>query len=76
MQPFMSMGKAVLGKAGFYGPTERDDLIDAITVVQTYIKEQNSSYEEFENHNTYRKSNDPSERNLLKLKAKQRFLLF
>lgn len=29
MQPFMSMAKSVLGKAGFYGPTERDDLIDA-----------------------------------------------
>lgn len=29
MQPFMSMAKAVLGKAGFYGVSSREDLIAA-----------------------------------------------
>lgn len=29
MQPFMSMGKAVLGKAGFHGTAEREELIAA-----------------------------------------------
>ena len=29
MQPFMAMAKPVLGKAGFYGPTTREELIAA-----------------------------------------------
>jgi len=38
MQPFMSMGKAVLGKAGFYGPTGRDALIAAYNAHADAVK--------------------------------------
>lgn len=38
MQPFMAMGKAVLGKAGFYGPTTREDLIAAYNAHMNAVK--------------------------------------
>lgn len=38
MQPFMQMGKAVLGKAGFHGPTEKQELIDAYNAHVNAVK--------------------------------------
>ena len=53
-------------------PGEHDDLIDAITVVQTFIKEQKSTYENLESHNPYNPGNSPSARKFAEVQAKER----
>jgi phage terminase large subunit-like protein len=53
-------------------PGEKDDLIDAITVVQTFIKEQKSDYEPILAVNPYNPMNSPSARRLVELKARER----
>jgi hypothetical protein len=53
-------------------PGEKDDLIDAITVVQTFIKEQKSDYEPILAHNPYNPANSPSAKRLAEIQARER----
>ena len=53
-------------------PGEKDDLIDATTVIQTFIKEQKSAYEQIKVQNPYNPSNSPSARAFARLQASER----
>ena len=48
MKPFMAMAKAVLGKAGFYGPTTREELIDATDYPSFDVEGVNKTFLEWE----------------------------
>jgi hypothetical protein len=54
------------------GPNEQDDLIDAITVVQTFLKERKSTYEKIESYNPYNPQSRPSAKKFADFQAKER----
>jgi phage terminase large subunit-like protein len=55
-----------------YVDGEQDDLIDAVSVVTTFIKEQKSAYEQIKVQNPYNPSNSPSARAFARLQAIER----
>jgi len=55
-----------------YVDGEQDDLIDAVSVVTTFIKEQKSAYEQIKVTNPYNPSNSPSARAFARLQASER----